>query len=68
LSLPFLLGLRQLWGFLNLALQFLHLATQLFFLFRELVLFRRNRGIVKSSASHRSTISSVHEVENQQRA
>jgi hypothetical protein len=66
LPLTFLLGLSQLWGFLDLALQFFHLATQLFFLFRKLVLFRRYRRIVKSSTSHHSTISAMHEVENQQ--
>ena len=68
LALAFLLGLSQLWRFLDLALQFFHLATQLFFLFRELVLFRRYRRIVKSSTSHHSTVSAMHEVENQQRA
>jgi hypothetical protein len=31
------------------------LATQLFFLFCELVLFRRDRRIVKSSTSHLTT-------------
>jgi hypothetical protein len=67
LALTFLLGLSQLRGFLDLALQFFHLATQLFFLFRKLVLFRRYRRIVKSSTSHHSTISAMHEVENQQR-
>ena len=38
LALAFLFGLSQLRGFLDLALQFFHLATQLFLLFRELVL------------------------------
>jgi hypothetical protein len=67
LTLALLFGLCQLRGFLNLALQFFHLATQFFLLFRELVLFRRYRRIVKSSTSHHSTISTMHEVENQQR-
>lgn len=43
LALALLLRLSQLRGFLDLTLQFFHLATQLFFLFRELILFRRYR-------------------------
>jgi hypothetical protein len=40
LALTFLLGLSQLWSFLDLALQFFHLPAQFFLSLHKLLLFR----------------------------